>query len=68
MSDAVKLITTKPDVELAEELKQELAEAAKPWLEACTKAKRLGFDVHAQFVPNLFNQFIIQQLALTKTF
>ena len=68
MTDAVKLVTTKPDAELAEELKLELAKAAEPWLIACTKAKSLGFDVQAQFAMNAFKQVVIQQLTLSKVF
>jgi len=68
MSEAVKLITTKPDAEVAEELKQELAEAAKAWLVTCTKAKSLGFEVQANFALNPFKQMVIQQLNLIKVF
>lgn len=68
MNDMVKLIPTKPDAELAEELKQELIEAAKPWLDVCTKAKLAGFDVQANFAPNAFKQVVIQHLNLIKTY
>lgn len=68
MNDPIALVTTKPDVELAEELKAELAKAAEPWLIACTKAKSLGFDVQASFAMNAFKQVVIQQLLLVKTF
>lgn len=68
MNEPIKLMPTKPDAELAEELKHELAEAAKPWLIACTKAKSLGFDVQAQFSLNAFKQVVISQLNLLKTF
>lgn len=68
MNDPVKLITTKPDAELAEELKKELAEAAKPYLETCTKAFSMGFVVQSQFTPNAFKQFVISDLKLMKIF
>ncbi len=68
MNEPVKLVTTKPDAELAEELKLELVKAAEPWLAACTKAKSLGFDVQAQFSINSFKQMIIQDLKLMKIF
>lgn len=68
MNEPVKLVTTKPDAEVAEELKKELHEAAKPWMEACTKAMSLGFQVQAQFGPNAFKQVSIQQLQLVKVF
>lgn len=68
MNDIAKLVPTKSDAELAEELKKELAEAAKPWLETCTKAKSMGFDVQASFQLNAFKQVVIQQLVLSKTY
>lgn len=68
MSDPVKLVPTKPDAELAEELKQELAEAAKPYLEAATRAMSLGFVVQSNFGPNAFKQIVIQELRLLKIF
>lgn len=64
----VQLVTTKPDKELAEELKQELRDAANPWCDACTKALREGFQVQASFSPNAFGQIVIQQLVLSKVF
>lgn len=48
----VKLVTTKPDTELAKELKDELTQASEAWLKACTKAHALGFEVAANFAPN----------------
>lgn len=68
MNDAIQLITTKPDTELAAELKTELIEAAKPWLEACTKAHKAGFIVGANFAPNYLGQTVIQNLTLSKQF
>ena len=68
MNDVARLVTNKPDAELAEELRIELAKAAEPWLVACTKAKSLGFDVQAQFAMNAFKQVVIQELRLSKTF
>lgn len=68
MNDPVKLVTTKPDTELAEELKQELAKAAEPYLVAATRAKSLGFNVQSNFGPNAFNQIVILELRLIKVF
>lgn len=68
MSDPIKLVTTKSDVELATELKAELIKAADAWLEACTKAHRAGFLVSAQFAPNYLGQYTIQSLMLSKQF
>lgn len=65
-----KLVPTKPDREVADELKAELIEAAKPYLAAATKAKNLGFVVQSQFGPinNFSNDIVITQLLLIKTF
>lgn len=70
MNEIAKLIPTKPDKELAEELKAELAEAAKPYLAAASKAKKLGFIVQSQFGPinNFSDDVVILQLQLIKTF
>jgi hypothetical protein len=68
MNEPVKLITTKPDIELAKELKDELTNASEAWLKACTKAHALGFEVAANFAPNYLGQYVIQQLALLKRF
>lgn len=68
MNEPVKLITTKPDVELAKELKDELTESAEAWLKSCTKAHALGFEVVANFSPNYLGQYVIQQLGLLKRF
>lgn len=68
MNDLVKLVPTKPDAELAEELKQELAEALQPVLAVATKALSLGFHVQLQMSPNVFKQVVVQQLQLIKTF
>lgn len=68
MNEIAKLVTTKPDTEVAAELKVELIEAAKAWLEVCTKAHKAGFIVNAQFGPNYLGTYIIQSMSLVKTF
>ena len=68
MNDPVKLVPTKPDAEVAEELKHEIAEALKPALEATTKALSLGFQVNFNLGPNAFKQMVIQSLTLSKIF
>jgi hypothetical protein len=68
MNEPVKLVTTKPDAELAEELKAELLEALKPALEIATKALGLGFQVQMNMGANAFKQVVVQQLNLMKVF
>lgn len=68
MNDPVKLVTTKPDAEVAKELKEELEVAAKAWLEACTKAHKAGFGVQANFGPIHSGQYVIQSLFLIRQY
>ena len=64
----IKLETTKSDKELAEELKQELFQTSQAYLDTCTKAHRLGFNVSSQFGINAFGQCVIVSLNLFKQF
>lgn len=68
MNDPIKLVPTKPDAELAQELKQELHEALQPALAVATKALSLGFHVQMHMAPNAFNQVVVQNLNLIKSF
>ncbi len=68
MNDPIQLVTTKPDAEVAEELKAELVEALKPALEVATRALSLGFQVQLNMGPNAFKQVVLQQLQLLKVF
>lgn len=61
-----QLIPTKSDKELANELRIELAEAAKPYLDAVSKANSLGFHVSSQFGINPFGQCVVISLTLSK--
>lgn len=63
-----QLVPTKPDKEIAEELKIELAEGAKSYLDVCTKAHRMGFVVSSQFAANPFGQVVIASLSLFKQY
>ena len=64
----VKLVITKPDAEVAEELKAELVEALKPALEIATKALSLGFQVQLNMGANAFKQVVLQNLNLMKVY
>lgn len=68
MNEPVRLMPTKPDAELAEELKKELNEALQPALAIATKALSLGFVVQLNMGPNAFKQVVVQQLQLLKIF
>lgn len=69
MSEKIaQLVPTKSDSELASELREELAEAAKPYLNAVTKAHSLGFHVSSSFGIDPFNRCVIVNLQLMKFF
>ena len=46
MDNVAQLVTTKPDAEVAEELRKEAIEVHKPVIEFLTKAHRMGFQVN----------------------
>lgn len=66
MNDTIKLIPTKPDAELAAELKQEIIEACKPSLAVLEKAKKLGFEVNISWGMNPLGQMVITNLIIAK--
>lgn len=66
MNDAIKLIPTKPDADLAAELKQEIIEAYKPALAILEKANKAGFVVQVSCGINCLGQMIITQLIIAK--
>jgi len=66
VSDSIKLIPTKSEKELAEELKKDVIEKGKTFLEAITKAHRAGFVVSFQVAPNSFGEVVFQSLSLAK--
>lgn len=68
MNDPIQLVTTKPDTEVAEELKAELVAALDPVLAIATRALSLGFQVQLNMSPNAFKQVVLQQLNLLKVF
>ena len=63
-----QLVTTKPDAEVAEELKAELMEALAPVTVIATRALALGFQVQMNMGANAFKQVQVQQLQLLKVF
>lgn len=68
MSDPVKLVPTKPDAELAEELKQELLEALQPACVIATRALALGFQVQMNMSADAFKIVRVGNLQLLKIF
>jgi len=68
MSDPVKLVTTKSDQDRADEIKKEIIEASKAFLDVMTKVYKEGFVINLNFGPNSFGQIVIQQLIIAKHF
>lgn len=68
MNEPIQLVPTKPDAELAEELKAELLEALQPACEIATKALALGFQVQMNMSANAFKKVQVAQLQLLKVF
>lgn len=69
MNDNVaKLVTTKPDAELAEEFKQKVIEAYKPLIDICNEYEKHGLMVQASIGKNAIGQFQLIQLQIIKTF
>ena len=68
MNEPIQLVANKPDKELAEEFKQELASSIEPYLQVLTKVHKAGFQVQMSCGMNLFGQAVIQQLTLVKQF
>ncbi len=64
----VKLVTTKSDQDRADEIKKEIIEVSKAFLDVMTKVHSEGFIVNLSFGPNAFAQIVIQQLIIAKHF
>lgn len=70
MSEAVKLIPIKPDLELAQEIANELREAYKPVCAILTKAASLGFNVNVITgrTSQLSHEVVVADIQISKSF
>lgn len=68
MNETVKLITSKPDTELAKEHRDLIVEAAKPLMDALTNARKDGFVTQLNFGEDAFQRITIQSFNLFKSF
>ncbi len=66
MNEPVKLITNRPDVEIAAEHRQKIVEASKPLMEALTAARRDGFVTQLNFGEDAFKNIVINHFLLLK--
>lgn len=67
-NEPVHLVTTKPDAEIAKELKEEAMEAVKPILTISDKAAANGFILQFGIGMGPFGKTIVQNLDLIKKF
>ena len=67
-SDPVRLVPTKSDKEIADELRKELIEVYKPVIEILTKAKRAGFEVAVTTGADGFQQVHVMSIGISKVF
>ncbi len=63
-----ELVPTKPDQEVANEIKNKLAEVYAPLLKVLDDAKDAGFYVQVQTGLNGFGKNVIMQLIIAKHF
>ena len=63
-----QLVPTKSDAELANELKEKVAEAYKPFLELLNEYDKYGLNVQAGVGKNAFGKYAIVQLQVLKVY
>lgn len=66
--NVVPIKSNKSEKEIATELKNELIEAAGPFLAICSKAHKEGFIVNFQFGVNSFGQWVITAMTVSKVY
>lgn len=68
MNEPVKLVTSRPDTEVAKEIRIGLETAMQPLLEKINAAKALGFDVAFALSPTYNGSIGIANLTISKQF
>jgi hypothetical protein len=69
MNDTIaKLVPTKPDAEVAADLKRRAVEIYQPVLELCTEAHSLGFEVQVMSGMGPLGKHIITGLKVAKVY
>lgn len=67
-NNVAQLVPTKSDAELANELKEKVAEAYKPFLELLNEYDKHGLNVQAGVGKNAFGKYAIVQLQVIKVY
>lgn len=69
MSDVVQLVTTRPDAEVAADLRKRIEAAMTPLLDLFAEAAKAGFLVEWNGIaPDAFGRFRVNGLRFTKHF
>ncbi|MDE2022103.1 MAG: hypothetical protein KGI71_04330 [Patescibacteria group bacterium] len=68
MLEPVRLIPTKPDVELAAEFKARIVEAYKPILTLLDEVEAAGFQAHINTSKGALGKQVITQLTIVKVY
>lgn len=68
MADVVELVPGKTDKQIAEELKEKIIEAYKPFIEMLDEADKHGFNVVASVGKNAIGKYTIVQLQIMKIY
>jgi len=66
--NVAQLVPTKSDADLANELKEKVAEAYKPFLELLNEYDKYGLNVQAGVGKNAFGKYTIIQLQVIKVY
>lgn len=67
-SNIANLVPTKSDAELAEELKQKVADAYQPFIDLLNEYDRHGLNVQAAVGKNAFGKYQVMQLQVIKVY
>jgi len=67
-NNITQLVPTKSDADLANELKEKVAEAYKPFLELLNEYDKYGLNVQAGVGKNAFGKYTIIQLQVIKVY
>lgn len=68
MNEPTRLVTTKPDADLAEDFKKEMVEALGPVAAIVERAKKQGFIIQFNLAPGPLGPIVITQLQIMKQF
>ena len=68
MTEIARIIPTRPDTEIAADLKRRAIELYNPILELCTEAHNAGFEVHISSAMGPLGKHVITLLKVAKVY